>query len=140
MPIGMIGAIFYICHCFLGQLLWKEYNPITTDISSLTAMGAPNRILLLIFTTIYGIATIIFIIGMIFYSFRKYKFIVRAGWIIFLVMNIVSIFGYSLFPLTGDKTHFSYWLHKARKNEIIISMFGKNHYSIYKCNLSIEPA
>ncbi len=52
MPLGMIGVIFYLLHTLLGQLLWPDYNPITTDISSLTAVGAPNRTLLLIFTTI----------------------------------------------------------------------------------------
>lgn len=108
MPMGMVGAVFYLCHTFIGQLLWPEYNPITTDISSLTAVGAPNRNLLMIFTTIYGVATIIFVIGMISNSFRKYQFAVRTGWIIFLVMNIVSIFGYSLFPLTGDKTQMTF--------------------------------
>lgn len=108
MPMGMVGAVFYLCHTFIGQLLWPEYNPITTDISSLTAVGAPNRNLLMIFTTIYGVATIIFVIGMISNSFRKYQFTVRTGWIIFLVMNIVSIFGYSLFPLTGDKIQMTF--------------------------------
>lgn len=57
MPFGMIGAIFYMLHAILGQLLWSEYNPITMDISSLTAVGAPNRDLLMIFSSIYGIAT-----------------------------------------------------------------------------------
>ncbi len=108
MPLGMIGAIFYIFHTLLGQLLWPEYNPITTDISSLTAVGAPNRSLLLIFTTIYGVATILFVIGMLVKSFRKYHTAVRTGWSIFLAMNLVSIFGYALFPLTGNKTQMTF--------------------------------
>lgn len=33
MPLGMIGVIFYLLHTLLGQLLWPDYNPITTDIS-----------------------------------------------------------------------------------------------------------
>lgn len=41
---------------------------------------------------------------MIVKSFRKYHATVRIGWIIFLVMNLISMFGYSLFPLSGDKT------------------------------------
>ena len=108
MPMGMVGAIFYLCHTFIGQLLWPEYNPITTDISSLTAVGAPNRNLLMIFTIIYGVATILFVIGMISISFYKYQSAVRTGWIIFLVMNVVSIFGYSLFPLSGDKAQMTF--------------------------------
>ncbi|PPK80542.1 uncharacterized protein DUF998 [Lacrimispora xylanisolvens] len=108
MPLGMIGVIFYLLHTLLGQLLWPDYNPISTDISSLTAVGAPNRTLLLIFTTIYGIATILFVIGMLVKSFRKYHSAVRTGWGIFLLMNLVSIFGYALFPLTGDKTQMTF--------------------------------
>lgn len=108
MPLGMIGVIFYLLHTLLGQLLWPDYNPITTDISSLTAVGAPNRTLLLIFTTIYGVATIVFVIGMLVKSFRKYHSAVRTGGGIFLSMNLVSIFGYALFPLTGDKTQMTF--------------------------------
>lgn len=108
MPLGMVGAVFYLLHTFFGCLLWPEYNPITTDISSLTAVGAPNRTLLTVLTTIYGVATILFVIGMIAKSFRKYHIAVRTGWIIYLVMNLVSIFGYSLFPLTGDKTQMTF--------------------------------
>lgn len=103
MPLGAVGVIAYFLHTFIGQFLWSEYNPITTDISSLTAVDAPNRNLLMVFTTIYSVATILFVIGMILKSFRKYHIAVRIGWLIFLVMNLVSMFGYSLFPLTGDK-------------------------------------
>lgn len=108
MPLGMLGVVAYMSHTILGKILWTEYNPITTDISSLTALGAPNRNLLMIFTTIYGVATILFIIGMIIKSCRKYHVITRMGWIIFLIMNVVSSFGYNLFPLSGDKTQMSF--------------------------------
>jgi len=102
-PFGMIGVISYFIHTTLGNILWTDYNPITTDISSLTAFGAPNRNLLIIFTSIYGFAIILFALGMIIKSFRKYHTAVRAGWIMFMVMSTVSLFGYTLFPLTEDK-------------------------------------
>lgn len=108
MPLGMVGVIAYLLHIFIGQLLWSEYNWVTTDISSLTAVGSPNRNLLMVFSGIYGIATILFVAGMIVKSFRKYHATVRIGWIIFLIMNLVSMFGYSLFPLTGDKTEMTF--------------------------------
>lgn len=108
MPLGMVGVVAYFLHTFIGQLLWSEYNPVTTDISSLTALGAPNRNLLMIFTAIYGIATILFVLGMIVKSFRKYHSAACIGWIVFLLMNLVSMFGYSLFPLTGDKTEMTF--------------------------------
>jgi hypothetical protein len=101
---GMLGVIAYFTHTILGEILWKEYNPITTDISSLTAVGAPNRDLLLVFTYIYGIFMLIFLINLVIKSFKIYHFAVKTGYIIMLIMQIVSLFGYALFPLEGDKT------------------------------------
>lgn len=107
-PLGMVGVIFYFAHVFIGQLLWPEYNPITTDISSLTAVGAPNRELLGFLTAVYGIAMLLFVIGMIVKAIRKYHTAVRVGWGILLVMNLVCMFGYSMFPLSGDKTQMTF--------------------------------
>ncbi|MEQ8156980.1 MAG: DUF998 domain-containing protein [Clostridiaceae bacterium] len=104
MPLGMIGVAGYMLHTIIGNLLWTEYNPITTDISSLTAVGAPNAQLLGYFTTTYAVCTILFAAGMIMKSFRKYHSITRAGYIIMMIMQLTSLIGYSLFPLTGDKT------------------------------------
>ena len=104
MPLGMIGVVFYMAHTMLGNILWPEYNPITMDISSLTADGAPNQDLLRIFTTIYGVCMILFIIGMIVKSNRKYNLATRTGYVILLGMEVISLFGYAAFPLVGDKT------------------------------------
>lgn len=104
MPLGMLGVLSYLTHTFLGNLLWDEYNPITMDISSLTAAGAPNAGMLRIFTTVYGICLILFVIGMVIKSFRKYNTQIIIGYIILLVMEVISLFGYALFPLEGDKT------------------------------------
>ena len=79
-------------------------NPITTDISSLTAVGAPNAVILKIFTSVYGICTILFVAGLIVKSFRKYHLVTRIGYVVMMVMQIISTVGYGLFPLTGDKT------------------------------------
>ena len=46
----MIAVISYFIHVFLEQILWKEYNPIITDINSFTAIGAPNAKLFGVFT------------------------------------------------------------------------------------------
>jgi len=102
---GMIGVIFYFIHVFLGQFLWKEYNPITTDISSLTAVGAPNAELLGIFTLIFGICLVIFAIAMVIESVNEnYSSITKLGFIFLLAMTIISLIGFALFPLSPDKT------------------------------------
>lgn len=104
MPLGMVSTVAYFTHVFLGQILWKEYNPITMDISSLTAVGAPNADLLNIFATIYGICFLLFAIGMVMTALKDYHSITKVGYIIFLFMAITTVVGYSIFPLTGDKT------------------------------------
>ena len=104
MPLGMIGVIVYFIHVFLGQILWAGYNPITTDISSLTATGAPNAGLLRIFTTIYGICFLAFAIGMVLKAWKDYHAVTKVGYIVFLIMAFTTTVGYAMFPLTGDKT------------------------------------
>lgn len=104
MPFGMIGTLAYFIHTTLGRILWREYNPITTDISSLTADGAPNAGLLRIFTLIYGICSLVFVFGMVVKAFQEYNKLLKTGFVIIFIMQITSVAGYSMFPLTGDKT------------------------------------
>jgi len=102
--LGMVAVIFYLIHVFLGQILDKAYNPITTDISSLTAVGAPNSELLTIFTTIYGICLAIFAVYMFSKSFKEYHKVTTIGYGFLLMMAILSLVGFYFFPLTTDKT------------------------------------
>lgn len=108
MPLGMIGAILYLSHTILGNILWKEYNPFTTDISSLTADGAPHADFLRIIVFLYSICMIFFVIALINKSFRLYHSLLKTGFIILLIMQLTSMIGYSLFPLSGDKTEMNF--------------------------------
>jgi hypothetical protein len=108
MSLGMVGVLIYITHTTLGRILWKEYNPITMDISSLTAEGAPNAQLLRILTVFYGICMILFIMALIKKSFSEYHSLLKAGYIVLLIMQITSVFGYNLFPISGDKTEMNF--------------------------------
>ena len=102
-PLGMAGILIYLTHPLMGRILWAEYNPVTMDISSLTADGAPNAGLLRMLTTLYGLLMIAFATGMVLKAFRRFGALVRAGSVTLLVMEAVSMFGYMLFPLSGDK-------------------------------------
>lgn len=106
--LGMVGVFFYFLHTILGNILWPEYNPITTDISSLTADGAPNAELLRIFGLIYGICMIVMAVALLIKAFKEYNPLLRVGFAILLIMQLTSAFGYSLFPLTGDKTEMNF--------------------------------
>lgn len=103
-PLGMVGVVFYFTHTILGNILWKEYDPITTDISSLTADGAPNAQLLRIITLVYSICILLMVIALVVKAFRKYNNLLKAGFIVLLIMHLTSTIGYGLFPLTVDKT------------------------------------
>ncbi len=107
-PLGMIAVILYFSHTILGNLLWKEYNLVTTDISSLTADGAPNAQLLRLITLFYSIFIILMVFGLVIKAFKSYNRLLKAGFIILLVMQLTSAIGYSLFPLTGDKTDMNF--------------------------------
>lgn len=108
MPLGMIGVLFYFAHTTIGRILWNEYNPITTDISSLTSDIAPNSNFLRVFTLVYGICMILFVFGMIKKSFKQYHSLLKIGYIILMIMQLTSAIGYSLFPLSGDKTDMNF--------------------------------
>lgn len=107
-PLGMVGVIFYFFHTVLGNILWPEYNPITMDISSLTADGAPNAHLLKILGLIYSICMILMAIALVIKAFNRYHSYLKTGYVILLIMQLTSAFGYSLFPLTGDKTDMNF--------------------------------
>lgn len=123
MPLGMVGVIFYLAHTILGNILWSEYNPITMDISSLTADGAPNQSILRVFTMIYGICMVLFILGMIIKSDRKYHLGTRTGYVVLLGMEVISLFGYTAFPLIGDNTvmNFQNMMHMAVKVVVVVT-------------------
>jgi predicted membrane channel-forming protein YqfA (hemolysin III family) len=107
MPLGMMGALFYFSHTIIGNLLWSEYNPITTDISSLTATGAPHVVLLRILSLVYGVCMLLMIIGLLSRSLTLNQHL-RIGYLLLLIMQITSLVGYSLFPLSGDKTEMNF--------------------------------
>lgn len=96
---GMISSILYILHVLIGGLLWDGYSHIVQPISDLTSMGAPNRMLLLIITNLYGILAIVF--ATVFYL--QIKIIknkpLSFGILFLVIMEIISFVGYFLFPL-----------------------------------------
>ena len=53
---------------------------------------------------IYGICMVLFILGMIIKSDRKYHLGICTGYVVLLGMEVISLFGYTSFPLVGDKT------------------------------------
>lgn len=82
---GLLGVLFYFLHILIGGILWSGYNHLIQPISDLTASGAPNRSILLIFTTIYGLLCIFFAINVVRYSKEYFNKLTLIGAIIFYV-------------------------------------------------------
>jgi Protein of unknown function (DUF998) len=109
---GMLAVIIYLLHVLIGGFLWKDYNHFYQPISDLTASSAPNRNLLLLFTSIYGVLALTFAFSFSVIESRKYHRLVFWGGISFVLMHIVSI-SYAFFPqdLPGSEPTFTGTMH-----------------------------
>jgi hypothetical protein len=104
----------YLLHILIGGYLWKTYSHLQQPISGLTATGAPNRILLLLFTNIYGVLALIFAVSFTFFERKGRHKLVFWGGISFIILHVVSI-SYSFFPqdLPGAEPSFAGMMHLA---------------------------
>jgi len=111
---GMLAVVFYLLHILIGGILWKTYNHLQQPISDLTATGAPNRFLLLLFTNIYGGLALIFAVSFTLFEREKRHKIFFLGGISFIILHVVSI-SYSFFPqdLPGAEPSFAGMMHLA---------------------------
>lgn len=102
--LGLTSVILYFAHLIIGHIVSPGYNMVTTDISSLTADGAPAAMALRIITTIYGVCFVGFSVGMVLVSRKRHGYLVRVGYMALLFLALVTTVGYGLFPLPVDKT------------------------------------
>ncbi len=111
---GMLAVVIYLLHVLLGGYLWKTYSHLQQPISDLTATGAPNRFLLLLFTNIYGVLALIFAVSFTIFERKEHHKLVFWGGISFILLHVVSI-SYSFFPqdLPGAETTFAGTMHLA---------------------------
>jgi len=94
---GMLAVVIYLLHIVIGGYLWENYSHLHQPISDLTATGAPNRFLLLLFTNIYGGLALMFAVASTFFIRKGYNRLVFWGGISFILLHIFSI-SYSFFP------------------------------------------
>ncbi len=98
--LGISSVIFYFLHVILGEIFYEGYNPLAQAISDLTASNSPSRNIARIFSTFYGICAVSFSIGLFAYLRNKINKVVTVSLFIFCIMNIISFFGYTFFPLS----------------------------------------
>lgn len=94
---GMLSIVFYVLHVVIGGLKWKGYSHLQQPISDLTATGAPNRDLMLMFTTIYGLLALFFAVSFTVLKSAEHHPLVFWGGISFVLLHLVSVL-YPLFP------------------------------------------
>jgi hypothetical membrane protein len=97
---GLLGGVFYFSHIIMGRIFYKGYNPLTQAVSDLTALNSPSRNIALIFSVLYGICTVIFVIYFFIYYKGKLNKIVSLGAFSFCIMAVISFLGYTFFPLS----------------------------------------
>ena len=97
---GLMSVFFYFLHVILGSMFYEDYNPLAQAISDLTAQTSPSRNIAKIFSTFYGIFSSIFSLGFLIYFKGKINRFVTIASIMFFSVNIISFFGYTLFPLS----------------------------------------
>ena len=97
---GIIAGVFYFLHIIFGRIYYNGYDPLSQAISDLTALNSPSKKIASIFSFIYGILNIIFVIG--FYKFFKWKInkTISFGSGVFCIMALISFLGYTFFPLS----------------------------------------
>jgi hypothetical membrane protein len=99
---GLLGGIFYFLHIIIGRIFYKGYNPLTQAVSDLTALNSPSRNIASIFSLLYGICTVIFVICLFIYYKSKLNKFVTLGAFAFCTMAIISFLGYTFFPLSSS--------------------------------------
>lgn len=100
---GMIGPFFYAMIWILGGILQPGYNHITDDVSTLLAVGAPNKLLFDVMEATYAVLMIVFFAGL-HWTINKGKgsILGPALFLVNFILHLVAVF----FPLDagGEKT------------------------------------
>jgi len=98
--LGILSVILYFLHVILGRIFYEGYNPLAQAVSDLTASNSPSKNIARLFSTLYGICAVSFSIGFFAYLRNKINKAVTVSSFIFCIMNTISFFGYTFFPLS----------------------------------------
>jgi len=107
----MLGIVVFNLIWIIGGIIQPGYNHITDDVSSLMALGAPNKLLFDLMNIASFILQIIFLIGLVMVIKELKGSIV--GPVILLCGNILGIIVPIFFPLNigGEPTGFTGMMH-----------------------------
>jgi len=98
--LGIFSVILYFLHVILGEIFYEGYNPLAQAVSDLTASNSPSKNVARLFSLLYGICAVSFSIGFFAYLRNKINKAITVSSFIFFIMNTISFFGYTFFPLS----------------------------------------
>lgn len=102
--LGMLGVLFFVLHDFLGCILLKGYNPITSYISVLTADGTPYSGFLRTLIQLYQLCFLVFSVTLCYKAFKEYNVYTKIGFTLLFIVACISIFTFGVFPMTMESS------------------------------------
>ena len=99
---GVVAAVFYSLHVYLGIQNYPGYSSLSQAVSDLTAIDAPSYIIASRFSALYSMFSVLgcIFVYLIVSSHANKTF--RLGVGLYAIMISVSAVGYALFPLSGQ--------------------------------------
>ncbi|WP_020601200.1 DUF998 domain-containing protein [Spirosoma panaciterrae] len=94
---GMVAVGLYGLHIVLGGMLWPGYDHLQQPISDLTANDAPNRDLLMVFTTMYSVLALLFALTVATTEGSRHGRLVFWASVTFVLLHLISLL-YGFFP------------------------------------------
>ena len=99
---GVVALIFYILHAMIGAMNYPGYNWKSQALSDLTATDAPSFMIANAYSNIYGTFAVLCCAIVAILIQREKSKALRIGVYLFMIMNFISGFGFSLFPLSSS--------------------------------------
>lgn len=102
---GIIAALFYFAHIFVGRTIWTDFNPFTQPISDLTAKGAISEPIVSKILYGYNFFNLLFC-GFLLFYFKKIRPINKTFYLALIIKaaaEVLSTFGYIIFPLNNTE-------------------------------------
>lgn len=97
---GVLSSLFYILAVFISPFAYPGYDWMSQAVSDLSAQNAPSLKLWNLLSAPYGVLGLISLTTCCIFTQGKTNKILRSGIYLFTIMNYISFFGYTYFPLT----------------------------------------
>ncbi len=99
---GVLAVIFYLVHVVAGRMVWTDYSPFAQPISDLTADTAISHSITSNILYGYSFFNLLFHAVLLIYFKKAVKInkIFYTGLVVKAIAELLSTFGYKLFPLS----------------------------------------